>query len=364
MRTPYITLAYLKDALHAYCCTMRPRTTLREIADRAGVHFTTVSRALRNHPGIPAETRVRLQQLAAEMGYSPDPFVSALNAYRLTKQRVSFHGTIAWLHGYPHKITHAGMFRGAEQRARELGYKLEVFQLAGESATPMRRLERIFSARNIRNLIVAPQFNVGTSIDIDWERYSAITVSHSLSSPRLHLVTNDQAFNILIAMKQLRARGYKRIGLLLEQRLIRITGHRWLSGYLTAREELLPKDRLDVLVFDEPAPTSVLRTWFKRNRPDAIITEHGFWQKRLHGDLGLECPGDLGVALVALRENSPFAGIAEQADRVGAVAVEQLVRMEHSDERGVPDHPVKIYIEGQWRDGPSVGPVVSARASS
>lgn len=292
--------------------------------------------------------------MATDMGYSPDPFVSALNAYRMAKQRVNFHGTIAWLSGYAGNVTHAGLFQGAEKRARELGYRLEVFQLRGETATPMHRLEKIITARSIRSLIVAPQLNVESRLEIDWDRHSAIAVSHSLGNPELHLVTNDQSANLMLAMQSLAARGYRRIGLLLEQRLIQVTGGRWLAGYLAEREKLPSEDRLEFLTFDEPAPTSVLRAWFRRNRPDAVITERGFWLKRLRGDLGLECPRDIGVALVATTDAMPFAGIVENSARVGAVAVEQLVRMEHSDERGVPAHPLHIFIKGQWQDGPSV----------
>lgn len=332
----------------------KPRITLRDIASRAGVHYTTVSRALLNHPGIPAETRERIQKLATDMGYAPDPFVSALNVYRLAKRRVSFQGTIAWLHGYARKNTHVALFNGAERRARELGYKLEVFQLLGDNAVPMRRLEKIIAARNIRSLIVAPQFNVETHLEIDWSRHSAIAVSHSLGKPELHLVTNDQTANMMLAMRKLAGLGYRRIGLLLEQRLHQVTGQRWLAGYLAEREKMPPEDRLEVLVFSEPAPVDLFRKWFRRNRPDAIITERGFWRSRLNGELKLVCPDDVGVALVATNESLSFAGIAENSARVGAVAVEQLVRMEHSDERGVPAHPLHILIEGRWQDGPSV----------
>lgn len=334
---------------------MSPRTTLREVAERAGVHFTTVSRALRNHPGIPAETRERIRALADEMGYVPDPFVSALNAYRLTKRRVSFQGVIAWLTSYSPKggSGHGHLYEGAERRAAELGYRLEHVQIGSSPRPDVGRVGRVLAARNIRGVVIAPQLNAHTRLELNWERHSALTVSHSLEFPSLHLVTNDQLLNMTTAMRRLSGLGYRRIGLLLERRLIEITGRRWLAGYLAEREQADPADRLEVLAFDEPAPASLLRKWFRANRPDAIITERAFWQKRLHGELGLRCPRDVGVALVSTREGEPFAGIVENVERVGAAAVEQVVRMEHSDERGVPAHPVRIFIEGEWRDGPS-----------
>ena len=56
------------------------RVTLADIAKRADVHVTTVSLAMRNHPRLPEETRKRIQALAEEMGYRPDPMMRALVA--------------------------------------------------------------------------------------------------------------------------------------------------------------------------------------------------------------------------------------------------------------------------------------------
>lgn len=43
---------------------------MRDVADRLGISLATVSRALRRVPGINAETRARVLQTAAELGYS------------------------------------------------------------------------------------------------------------------------------------------------------------------------------------------------------------------------------------------------------------------------------------------------------
>jgi len=56
--------------------------TLRDVAEKAGVHHTTASRALRGHSGIPAVTRDRLRALSAEMGYRANPLVSAWMSHR------------------------------------------------------------------------------------------------------------------------------------------------------------------------------------------------------------------------------------------------------------------------------------------
>lgn len=44
-------------------------TTLADIARKAGVSYSTVSRALADSPLVNAETKERIQRLAAEYGY-------------------------------------------------------------------------------------------------------------------------------------------------------------------------------------------------------------------------------------------------------------------------------------------------------
>ena len=48
------------------------RVSIKDIAKAAGVSHSTVSRALSDNPLVNAETKERIQELAREMGYSPD----------------------------------------------------------------------------------------------------------------------------------------------------------------------------------------------------------------------------------------------------------------------------------------------------
>jgi LacI family transcriptional regulator len=341
---------------------MNSRITVRHIAAAAGVHYTTVARALRNHPKLAPATREHIQKLAREMGYTPDPMVSALSAYRMQRQRMTFHGMIAWIDGYQRRTgsspkrpaAHERLFEGAAQRARELGYHLEVYRI-GETETPTAAsLDRVLTARGVRNLIVAPQFSATSRLELDWARYSAVSVSRSVGWPRLNLITNDQFYNMMLAVRKLREAGRRRIGLMLERRLVEITGERWLGGYLTARRQWAREERLEPFVFTNPVSDKLLQSWWRENRPDAIVTERGFWVNRLSAALDLRCPDDVDVALVSTGKEQAFAGIRERVDRVGTAAVDHLVRMEHMDERGVPASPLDTLVRGEWQEGASM----------
>lgn len=49
------------------------RVTIKEIAERAGVHRATVDKVLHDRPGVSDEVRQQIKQLIQEMGYTPNP---------------------------------------------------------------------------------------------------------------------------------------------------------------------------------------------------------------------------------------------------------------------------------------------------
>jgi DNA-binding LacI/PurR family transcriptional regulator len=56
--------------------------TIKELAVRAGVSHSTVSRALNNHPALARETIERVQKLARELNYVPSHFARSLKTNR------------------------------------------------------------------------------------------------------------------------------------------------------------------------------------------------------------------------------------------------------------------------------------------
>lgn len=59
-----------------------PRLTLRDIARQTGVSYQTVSRVINNHPYVSEDTRQRVQEAIAEMGYRPNKAARSLAGRR------------------------------------------------------------------------------------------------------------------------------------------------------------------------------------------------------------------------------------------------------------------------------------------
>src|SRR6185369_16501686 len=129
------------------------RVTLMDIAARLGVSHTAVSLALKNHHRISKALREKIQRVAQQMGYAPDPFLSGLSAYRRRNARVNFQGTIAWIRYWrvqnirAKMVFHRNLWQGAGQAAKRFGYQVEEF--VWEPEVSAKRLEQILLARGI-----------------------------------------------------------------------------------------------------------------------------------------------------------------------------------------------------------------------
>jgi LacI family transcriptional regulator len=106
--------------------------TLTEVAKRAGVHVSTVSRALSSDPRIGAETVDRIRLLADEMGYEPDPAAAALRTGR--------SGVLGVLVPRVSDYVLATIYEGIDSRATERGYNTFV---SNTNDDPLRRREKL-----------------------------------------------------------------------------------------------------------------------------------------------------------------------------------------------------------------------------
>ncbi|MDQ8194647.1 LacI family DNA-binding transcriptional regulator [Coraliomargarita sp. SDUM461004] len=333
-----------------------PSPTLRQVAEAAGVHHTTLSRALRHHPEIAAAKAEYLREFARKMGYVPDPMLRALAAYRGGRRPMAFHSVIAWLNpsseaaSWQCHRTYREYFACASDRAQKLGFKLEEITVA-PSGDALARVTSMLRARSIHAAIVVPAPVSQTSLeDIDWEHLSAVRIGHSLSKPRLHAITSNHHGGMLKVMAELRARGYRRPGLCISKRMdIRVNYH-WSAAFFREQNELPTDTRVPPLLFDAFTHESFC-TWIDRYAPDAIIAVGDDLIPDSIRKSGLRVPEDIGlVALVQPEHADVITGIVGNRNAVGAVAVDVVVAMINRQERGIPEFPHTLLIDDTWID--------------
>lgn len=330
-----------------------PRVTLGQIATRARVHVTTVSLALRDSHRLPLDTRERIQKLARQMGYAPDPVLSALNAYRSKVRAPVFQATLAYFNNYPerHQLLSVPTFReyhrGALRRAEELGYKLEEVWLHEPHLTPQGIRRRLLS-KGIRGILVFPQSEPGMLPNFAWDDFSAVAFGYSVTSPQLHRVTNHQFRSVLHLIRELRYLGYRRIGLNVAEEYDRRMNLAPTAAYGAYDRSIPARERVPILVPRYRNDLHRLRGWIERHRPDAIICQDfSMWDKIL--SLGMRVPEDIGFAYIHIgKAETLLSGIHQNDEEIGRTAIDFLVAMLHRNERGVPAVAQHVLVDGVW----------------
>jgi LacI family transcriptional regulator len=331
------------------------QVSIRDLARECGVHHSTVSRALRNEAGVSRATREKLLELARVRGYRPDPMLSALIAHR-RKSTPCYQATLGWITNgatqddwYRHEKV--GHFEGARRRAEERGYRIETFWLR-EPGMTARRATQILVARNIRGLFFIPQSRARTHLNLEWERFCAVSFSHSLSHPILNTVTCHHFRSMRLIMRELKKLGYRRIGLACSPQIMEMGDRNWAAAFWAYQP--VPY-QLPVPIFSENKWTRpAFHRWLKKYRPDVVIS-HDLTLLGWIREHGLRVPEEIGFVNPA-RAGGPgdCAALDENTEEIGATAVDVLIEMIHRGERGVPGKAVCHLVEGTWVPGSTV----------
>jgi len=339
-----------------------PRVTLKQVAARAGVHVSTAWRALKNDTYVEASKRARIRAIADELGYAPDPMLTALSNYRRKHQPAAFQSTLAWINNFPDRregrelVNIAGCHEGALRHATQMGFKLEEFWLA-EPGMTLRRAREVLLARGIRGLVFPPQPFSGTELDLDVEPFACVAIGYSLAAPSLHLVGSHQHNATLRTLRELAKLGHTRIGMVAATETLRRANHTFESPYHFFQSMQEEAQRLPIFFIkgrEDPRNIAGARdeflAWFKRHKPTAIVC-HVSEVKTWLESIGRSVPKDVSLATLSRVFDRDWSGIDQQELEIGRRAVELLVSLFHSGERGAPATPVRLLVEGRWIEG-------------
>lgn len=338
----------------------RPVTT-RDIAEAAGVNQSTVSRALRNDASVSSAMQQRIRALADEMGYRPNPFVSAFTAQVRGYRRSPQHASIALLNAYhsdrrmPFVARYA---EGATRRAEQLGFKVDYFDFQ-QLECRTRRLLQILNSRGIRGLLILPLPVDVNLADLEVDHLACATVDLSDNLPPISHALPDYFRHTQTAARRLEQYGLKRIGFCTKQSELKGFARYHVASYLEWQQHLPPEARLAIHVDEVPdgrlqGNRDAFLQWVERECPDAVISNDvRFYQWMISA--GIDVPGEIGFATLTREDgNVNLAGIDQQQARVGAAAMDLVVGHIYRNEYGVPETHATVFIDGLWRDGASV----------
>lgn len=333
--------------------------TLQDIATHLGISKMTVSRALRGERHVSEDLRQRILETAATLGYRPDPEISKLMTHMRRQRRSQAPRTLAfiWAERGPEELERSSWSQqlviGARQRADHLGYKLDEFHLSARGMTA-RRLSGILEARGITGFILSPLVTRSRGhVSMQWDRFSSVVIGLGYARPPMHRVHHHHYLGMMTALRHLKKLGYRRIGFyggsVINERMFSA----WSASFLAHHP--LPLKQASALLCLRKEPTlEDFRNWYRQTQPEVIIEgahKVGEW---LAAE-GIAVPRQTGLVTLGWRADRPeITGLDQQAEVLGAAAVDLLVAQEQQNERGIPQHPKIVMTEGRWNPGTTV----------
>ena len=165
-----------------------------------------------------------------------------------------------------------------------------------------------------------------------------------------------------MAVQKLLNLGCKRIGLILDGVVNDRTDGNWVGGYAAK----VIRHGMEPLIFFRSSGDSIipltkeeapkLKIWLRKNRPDALIIDYSppfiDWLKT---ECRLRIPRDISVVSLNVASDDLFhSGVDQNEYEMGSAAVDLLINLIHTNERGIPAIPRRLLIEGTWREGKTV----------
>lgn len=340
----------------------QPRTTIRDIATALGLSRAAISLGLRNSPQIAVATCRKIQAAAAAMGYHPNLSATNLAHFRHSASEKTVHAAMAWINCWRNPADLRGFqqfdlyWQSAKNTAESAGYRLEEFVV--DATSNIARLQNILLTRNIHGIIIPPQHRTGywsklCDGNFDWSRFSAVRIGHSARYPTVSVVAPDQVGNCMLAVEEISARGYERIGYVTFRDIRKSTQNWFLGGFHLAQIALPTSRHVPVLYLEErdAVDRERLAQWLKRHKPDAILTE---WNEigKLLDSLEIRVPQQVGLAVLNTLDCEIKAGIYQNPELIGEASAEVLIALMNRNERGVSSDYRTTTVMGKWQDGP------------
>lgn len=303
--------------------------TLKDVAERAGVSYATVSRVLANKPHIREETRQRVLQAVQEVGYRPNRVARSLQS-----QHSQIIGAVVSDIIYDF---FPPLVRAIEHHVSQDDFGLFLCN-SDEDPRKEKRCVDLLVEENVAGVIIAPTVEENTAIDqLLAARIPVVTVDRRVKNGAdVDSVVIDNAGASFQLIDHLVANGYRRIGAILGSPEL-YTAHERYIGYCRALEHHgLPLDPT-LVATDTPTFANgyalALPLLQRKNPPTALFTSNHLLASgafKAIKELRLSIPDD--VALVTF-DNSAWTElvdpqltvVAQPTAELGATAARLLI---------------------------------------
>ncbi len=311
---------------------MKPsKPTIQDVATQAGVSATTVSHVLNRveTARVKDETRKRVEEAAARLGYTPNSLARGLRRQRSQ--------TLALLSDRIATSPFAGgIILGAQEKAAELGWVLMLYS-TGDDPDVERREIRTLLQHQVDGVLYATWYHRQVTVPPELAGTPLVLLDCTSSDPDLASVVPDEYGAGYSATQELLRHGHRRIGFITNIEDVPAT-HGRLRGYRDALHAAGISYQEHLVASDISETSGGYRTALQvltgPDRPTAIFAYNDRMAMGLYRaarELGLDIPNDLSVVSIDNQEiiaEGLYPGLTTMAlphYEMGAWAVHHLI---------------------------------------
>ncbi len=321
------------------------KVTIQDVAKRAAVSISTVSRVLNNNDTVASDLRDRVLAATRELGYEPDRA-----AQRLRSRKSDVIGLIVADIQNPHFVA---VIQGIQDAAYRHGMNIILCD-TDESSKRLAETVQVLQAESVAGLIVVPtpSGDADTLRDLQRNNMPVVVLDRPVDGVAVDTITSDNVGGAYTAVQHLIKLGRRRIaGIFPDVQ----TGDERRQGYRQAHLDAGLGHPDDALIctgsYRSEGSYEVALDLFQNQQVDAVFTATNFVTLgviRAMRQLNIRVPGD--VALVGFDDVPwadelfiPYTAIAQPTHQIGETAVEMLLNRISNWER--TPRRVKLPVE-------------------
>ncbi|WP_374315228.1 LacI family DNA-binding transcriptional regulator [Aquabacterium sp.] len=268
-------------------------STIKDVAARAGVSFTTVSHVLNGTRRVSDEARARVERAVAEMGYAPSAVARALK----TSETFIFGVLVP-------NITNpffAELTRGIEDRCRQTDYSVFLCNSDDEPDTQSRYLQTLLERRVDGLLLAAAAGEADVLVKrLATTRVPTVVVERRIPGLATDLVRVDHDAGARLAVAHLVSLGHQAIACLSGPSRFEVARERtagWVAGLREAGLDIKPEWMLEG-DYSSSAGYDMTRSLLEKGEVTAILAGNdlmAFGALRAAAEMGVSVPQQLSV---------------------------------------------------------------------
>ncbi len=318
------------------------KINIKNVAEKAGFSTATVSRVLRNYPGVKEQTRKKILSTISELNYEINAVARSL------RQKKTY--SIGIIVGNVLSQFYSVIAKSVEDTANKYGYNVI---LCNGDEDPEKELNylRVLKSNRVDGIILTPTgknsayirhlINSGTRV---------VLLDRLLEGVNCDTVLVDNAIGAYKAVWHLIERGYGKIGIV-NGYLDRTTGAERLEGYLKAlREARIARDNSLIKIGDFKKETGKKLTQQlleQPNKPEAIFVTNidmSIGALVAIKEMNLKIPEDIGIVCFDDSDwmsifEPPITVVRQPVYQLGSQASELLIKKIENEQEGLPVRP-------------------------